>query len=53
MACNRCALLRPLPLKQKNGKMAVAELLGILPDILRYDNHPSLFLRMGTFFQFE
>jgi len=29
MACNRCALLRPLPLKQKNGKMAVAELLGM------------------------
>jgi hypothetical protein len=42
-----------LTIEAEEQEIAVVELLGILPDILRYDNHPSLFLKVGTFFQFE
>lgn len=43
MALNRCALLRPLPLKQRNEKMAVAAPPGILPlEVFIFDNVPSL-----------
>jgi hypothetical protein len=43
MALNRCALLRPLPLKQRNVKMAVAAPLGILLlKVFIFDNVPTL-----------
>jgi hypothetical protein len=43
MALNRCALLRPLPLKRRNEKMAVAAPPGILPlEVFIFDNVPSL-----------
>jgi len=43
MALNRCALLRPLPLKQRNEKMAVAAPPGNLPlEVFIFDNVPSL-----------